>query len=160
MRGYFGIGVEGISKAMNLGNLFRSANAFGASFVFTINATYSVREGMKSDTSKSHEHMPLYHWDGVEDMVVPQGAQVVALELIEGAHDLPSFRHPTKALYVLGRERGSVSEGVLKRADHVVKIPTKFCINVGMAGAILMYDRMRSLGGFADRPIKPGGPAI
>src|SRR3546814_2552323 len=28
MRGYFGIGVEGISKPMNVGNLFRSAHAF------------------------------------------------------------------------------------------------------------------------------------
>ena len=38
MRGYFGIGVEGISKAMNLGNLMRSAHAFGASFFFTVDA--------------------------------------------------------------------------------------------------------------------------
>jgi tRNA G18 (ribose-2'-O)-methylase SpoU len=37
-RGFFAIGVEGISKAVNLGNLLRSAHAFGASFVFTIGA--------------------------------------------------------------------------------------------------------------------------
>ena len=37
-RGYFAIGVEGISKPVNLGNLPRSAHAFGASFVFTIAA--------------------------------------------------------------------------------------------------------------------------
>ena len=30
MRGYFAIGVEGIGKEMNVGNLFRSAHAFGA----------------------------------------------------------------------------------------------------------------------------------
>ena len=35
-RGYFAIGAERISKAMNLGNLVRSANAFGASYVFLI----------------------------------------------------------------------------------------------------------------------------
>ena len=29
MRGYFAIGVEGISKSMNVGNLVRSAHAFG-----------------------------------------------------------------------------------------------------------------------------------
>ncbi len=39
MRGYFGIGIEGSSKPMNAGNLFRSANAFGASFVFTLGGT-------------------------------------------------------------------------------------------------------------------------
>ena len=36
MRGYFAIGAERISKPMNLGNLLRSAHAFGASFFFTI----------------------------------------------------------------------------------------------------------------------------
>ena len=30
MKGYFGIGVEGISKAVNVGTLFRTAHAFGA----------------------------------------------------------------------------------------------------------------------------------
>jgi tRNA G18 (ribose-2'-O)-methylase SpoU len=37
-RGYFTIGIEGASKAVNFGNLLRSAHAFGASFVFTIGA--------------------------------------------------------------------------------------------------------------------------
>ena len=35
MRGYFGIGVEGIGKAMNVGSLLPTAHAFGASFMFT-----------------------------------------------------------------------------------------------------------------------------
>ena len=30
MRGFFGIGVEGINKAFNVGSVFRSAHAFGA----------------------------------------------------------------------------------------------------------------------------------
>ena len=57
MRGYFGFGAEGISKPMNMGNLVRSAHAFGAKFIFTISAHYSVREG-KSDTSKAPNHLP------------------------------------------------------------------------------------------------------
>ena len=36
MRGYFGIGIEGVSKPMNLGSLMRTAHAFGASFCFAI----------------------------------------------------------------------------------------------------------------------------
>jgi len=38
MKGYFGIGVEGVSKATNVGTLFRTAHAFGASFVFIVGA--------------------------------------------------------------------------------------------------------------------------
>ena len=40
-RGYFGIGVEGVSKPMNVGALMRTAHAFGASFVFTLGAVYA-----------------------------------------------------------------------------------------------------------------------
>jgi len=36
MRGYFAIGIEGVSKAGNMGNLIRTAHGFGAAFVFTI----------------------------------------------------------------------------------------------------------------------------
>ena len=35
-RGYFAIGAERISKALNLGNIMRSAHGFGASFTFTL----------------------------------------------------------------------------------------------------------------------------
>ena len=58
MRGYFAIGIEGVSKPMNAGSLFRSAHAFGASFVFTIAVAYSCAEGGKSDTSDTPGHIP------------------------------------------------------------------------------------------------------
>ena len=45
MRGYYGVGVEGISKPMNVGAIMRTAHAFEASFVFTIGAVYSKRAG-------------------------------------------------------------------------------------------------------------------
>jgi tRNA C32,U32 (ribose-2'-O)-methylase TrmJ len=71
---------------------------------------------------------------------------------------LPSFRHPLQAAYVLGPERGSLSEELLQRCDYTVKIPTSFCVNVAMAGAIVMYDRVKSLAPFAERPVSEGGP--
>jgi hypothetical protein len=41
---------------------------------------------------------------------------------------------------------------MIKKCDYIIKIPTKFCINVQIAGSIVMYDRIRSLGKFAQRP--------
>ena len=158
MRGYFALGMEGISKPMNAGNLIRSAHAFGASFVFAVNAHERVHKA-KSDTSKTPDHLPFYFWDSIEDMVLPAGCALVGVELTDDAVDLPSFRHPLKAAYVLGPERGTLSNDMLAKCDHVVKIPTRFCINVATAGAIIMYDRVRSSGKFACRPVKPGGPA-
>jgi tRNA G18 (ribose-2'-O)-methylase SpoU len=154
MRGYFAIGAERISKPMNMGNLLRSAHAFGAKFFFTIGAHPRAFEA-KSDTSRAVHHLPVYHWANADEMALPFSCKLVGVELIEGAIDLPSFRHPPHAAYVLGPELGVLSEGLLSRCDHVIKIPTAFCINVAMAGAIVMYDRVRSLGSFPDRMDTP-----
>ena len=159
MRGYFAIGAERISKPMNLGALMRTANAFGASFVFSINAEHHLKQAYLADTSKSADQIPYYQWDAVDDMQLPRGCQMVGIELTDDAVMLPTFRHPPQAAYILGPEKGDLSPDILARCDHVVKIPTKFCINVSLAGALVMYDRHLSMGGYAARPIMPGGKA-
>jgi tRNA G18 (ribose-2'-O)-methylase SpoU len=156
-RGYFAIGAERMSKALNLGNLLRSAHGFGASFTFTIGATYQALEA-RADTSKGQWHLPHYNWPKVEDMVLPRGCRLVGIELLDDAIDLPSFRHPLRAAYVLGPERGSLSPALIAGCDFIVRIPTGFCINVAMAGAIVMYDRVKCLARFAERPVAEGGP--
>jgi tRNA G18 (ribose-2'-O)-methylase SpoU len=157
-RGYFGIGAEEISKAMNLGALMRTANAFGASFFFTINAHAKTKDVRNSDTSRSEGAMPYYPFDAAEDLLLPKGCALVGVELTDDAVELPRFKHPQAAAYVLGRERGSLSPELTAKCAHVVKIPTRFCINVGLAGALVMYDRVLSLGGYPARPMRPGGP--
>jgi tRNA G18 (ribose-2'-O)-methylase SpoU len=156
-RGYFAIGAERISKALNLGNLMRSAHGFGASFTFTIGATYQALEA-RADTSKGRQHLPHYNWASVEELALPEGCRLVGVELLDEAIDLPSFRHPLRAAYVLGPEQGALSPELLARCDHVVRIPSSFSVNLAMAGAIVMYDRVRCLGRFADRPVGEGGP--
>lgn len=151
-RGYFAIGAERMSKALNLGNLMRSAHGFGASFTFTVGATYQALEA-RADTSKGQFHIPHYNWQNLGEMALPEGCQLVGVELIDTAIDLPSFRHPMRAAYVLGPERGSLSPELLAQCDFVVKIPTRFCVNVAMAGAIVMYDRFLNLAKFAERPV-------
>lgn len=158
MRGYFGIGAEEISKPIDLGALMRTSHAFGASFFFTLNAHPKVREAYNADTSRSFEHMPYYPYDSLDDLRLPKGCALVGVELTDDAVELPRFQHPAAAAYVLGRERGSLSPELIARCKHVVKIPTKFCLNVGLAGALVMYDRLLALGGYPARPIMPGGP--
>lgn len=151
-KGYFAIGAERMSKALNLGNLMRSAHAFGAKFTFTVGATYHALEA-RADTSKGQWHLPHYNWKSTEEMQLPQGCRLIGVELTEEAVLLPVFRHPLRAAYVLGPEQGSLSPELMARCDHVVKIPTAFCINVAMAGAIVMYDRWISLTRLPERPI-------
>ncbi|MBL8836397.1 MAG: RNA methyltransferase, partial [Alphaproteobacteria bacterium] len=142
MRGYFGIGVEGISKPMNLGSLLRTAHAFGASFAFSVAAAYPRQEGKAADTSDAPGAVPFYEYPDVASLRLPQGCILVGIEIVPDAIDLPSFRHPHAAAYVLGPERGGLSAEMLARCRHVVRIPTKFSINLALAGALVMYDRL------------------
>ena len=156
-RGYFAVGVEGISKPGNLGNLLRSAHAFGASFTFAIGGVWSRQESGLADTSDSPAQVPFYRFDSVADMQLPTGCDLVGIELLDSAVELPSFRHPRSAAYVLGPERGSLSPALVERCAYVVKIPTRFCINLSVAGAVVMYDRIINLGRFPARPLHPKG---
>ena len=158
MRGYFAIGAEGISKPMNLGALMRTAHAFGSSFVFSVDAADKIRKVYNADTSKTFEHVPYYQWNTIGDMALPRNCTLVGIELTDDAIELPTFRHPAAAAYVLGREKGSLSPEMLEKCEFVIKIPTKFCVNVSVAGAMVMYDRMISMGKFAERPVNPGRP--
>jgi tRNA G18 (ribose-2'-O)-methylase SpoU len=157
MRGYFGVGAEGISKPMNLGNLIRSAHAFGASFVFLIDAARTLPR-VASDTSAAGTQLPIYHYPSVAALELPKGCRLVGVELLDDAIELPSFRHPLNAAYVFGSERGTLSPALQARCAHIVRIPTRFCVNLAVAGAIVMYDRLLSLGRFAPRPVRSGGP--
>lgn len=165
MRGYFGVGIDGVSKEGNMGNLIRTAHAFGASFAFAVNPKVVVHTGETvtsdfADTSKTHTQIPFFEYDTAAEVEVPQGCRLVGVEICDEAVDLPSFRHPTRAIYVLGGERTSLSSAMAERCDLMIKIPTKFSLNVATAGAIVMYDRLRLLGGFPDRPVSPGGKPI
>lgn len=156
MRGYFAAGVEGVSKPMNLGNLIRIAHAFDASFFFSVDAQVRLSDA-QSDTSRAQGQIPYYAFPKLEDFRLPLGCQLVGVEIDDTATELPRFRHPLRAAYVFGGERTSLSKEMLARCAHVVRIPTRFSINVGMAGAIVLYDRLISLGGYAARPITPCG---
>ena len=157
MRGYFSVGCEGISKGFNLGNLVRTSHAFGASSFFTINSTLRYADIKATDTSHADIHMPFYAYDNLDQFILPKDCALVGIELMEDAVDLPSFRHPLRAAYVLGPEKSSLSPALVARCDHIVKIPMKFCVNVGVAGALVIYDRMISLGHYAERPVRATG---
>jgi len=162
MRGYFAIGIDRVSKPGNIGNLMRTAHGFGAAFVFAIRANYKGDAAgeiakVHSDTAKTAKALPYYEYPDTASLVLPKTCKLVAVEMSEEAVDIPVFRHPVNAAYVLGGERLSLSQETVDRADYVIKIPTKFSLNVATAGAIVMYDRLISFGRFPRRPVAPGG---
>ena len=157
-RGYCGIGAEGVSKSANVGALLRTAHAFGAAFCFTVGAGWDARQGRRSDTADTPSHVPLWRFADVDAIQLPRECVLVGVELLDEATDLPSFRHPLNAAYVLGPERSGLSQPVLARCRHVVRIPTRFALNLAVAGALVLYDRLLQHGRFAERPVASGGP--
>lgn len=153
MRGFFGVGVEGSHKIMNAGNLLRTTHSFGGSFFFFVRPFIDRQELEQSDTARSISGMPVYHFDTADDLLLPKGCKLIGVELTDDAIDLPLFSHPVQAAYVLGPEKGNLSPEMQARCDYIVKIPMKFCVNVGVAGAIVIYDRLINGNREYERPL-------
>lgn len=142
-RGYFGIGIYHPKTTENVGTLWRSAHNFGADFIFTVGARYKKQP---SDTTKASRHVPLYHYSSLSDLKthMPLGAELVFVEQAEGAADLTAFSHPETAIYILGAEDYGVPEDEM-HGYRKIAISTPLCINVAVAGSIVLYDRNTKL---------------
>ena len=153
VKGYFGIGVENVSKAMNAGAVMRTAHAFGANFSFFVGGPLDKKEIRLSDTSKTENSLPMYFYDKPADIQLPKGCKLVGIELLDNAEYLPSFKHPRLAAYILGSERYGLSKKIIEKCDKIIKIPTKFSLNLALTGGIVLYDRMISMKNFHNRPL-------
>lgn len=142
-RGYYGIGIYHPKTTENIGTLWRSAHNFGADFIFTIGKRY-VKQA--SDTTKASRHVPLYEYTTFEDFKehLPKGCQIVFVEQTEGARNLTHTHHPASCVYVLGAEDHGVPEELMVGFQKVF-IDTPMCLNVAVAGSIVMFDRSSKL---------------
>ncbi len=82
----------------------------------------------------------------------PIDTQIVAVEY--GGTPLLDFRHPKRAVYILGSEDAGLPPGLVTRAHHYVCIPVApgrpASLNVAAAGAIVLWNRcIKNLGCYA-----------
>lgn len=141
-RGYFGIGIDRCKTTANVGSLLRSAQAFDAAWAFTIAARTPYRR-QATDTSDASGHLPFIQYPDINALEAgrPRGCQLVVVE-VDGDVLLGDFKHPERAVYVLGPEDGDVHPYLRSIAQHTVRMPTAFCLNVATAAAIVMHDRI------------------
>jgi tRNA(Leu) C34 or U34 (ribose-2'-O)-methylase TrmL len=140
-RGYFGVAVWKPKTTSNVGTIWRSANVFGASFLAVIAGRYHEQS---SDTMKTHRHIPLYTYDTFAEFraAQPHGCRIVGVELCEGARNVVDYTHPEQAVYLLGPEDGSLSSEILAGCHSRLVIPGTHCLNLAVAGSIILYDRV------------------
>lgn len=139
--GFFEIGIYRGKSVANVGTLWRSAFQLGACGIFTVGRRYPDQA---SDTVKARNHIPCREFADVDALFasLPAGAVVVGVEM--GGRPLREFRHPDRAVYLLGAEDHGIPAAVLARCHHVVSIPTvrTESFNVAVAGSIVMFDRV------------------
>ena len=140
MRGYFGIGVENSKTRLNMGTLWRSAKIFGASFMFTIGRRYKRQP---TDTLKAWRHVPLYHYEDIPHFAksLPYNCKIIGIEIDSKAVPVERFVHPERAIYLLGAEDHGLTAAGTDLCHALVQIETEYCLNVAVAGSIVMYDR-------------------
>ena len=115
--------------------------------------TLNKNEIRLSDTSNTENSLPTYYFNGVRDLNLPKGCKLVGIELLDDAEYLPSFKHPRLAAYILGSERYGLSKEILEKCDKIIKVPTKFSLNLALTGGIVLYDRIISMKNFDNRPL-------
>jgi tRNA G18 (ribose-2'-O)-methylase SpoU len=140
-RGFFGIGIQNIKTEMNLGTLWRSASIMGAAFIFTIGKRYKKQA---SDTMKSWRHIPLFHYESFEEFHKSMAfdCQLIGVELDEKSVPVNDFKHPERAIYLLGAEDNGLTKDAINKCHKLVQLPGDYCMNVSVAGSIIMYDRI------------------
>lgn len=142
-RGYFGVGLFNPKDPQNIGGVMRAADCYGAAFVSISGTRY---EHQAANTTRAEKHMPVFDkLPSVLD-VRPYGAELVCIEIVPGATPLPEFIHPKRALYVFGPEDGNTPESITSKAQHVVSVPTRYCMNLASTACVVFYDRQVNKG--------------
>lgn len=133
------IGLCNPKSASNVGSILRAGGCFGIESVFFTGERFKHAKKYHSDTQDFQQGIPTH---AVDDLlpVVPAGAKIIVIELVEGATPLPAFVHPESAFYIFGPEDGSVSQTLVDAADAVVYIPTFHNMNLAATANVVLYD--------------------
>lgn len=140
-RGHAGIAMLHPSHPENVGGVVRAAGCFDADYVATVGHSYNHQA-----SAVGHEnHIPIWHFPKFKDLLVslPYDTELVAVDYNDDATQLSEFDHSERALYVLGEEGPGFEQhpDVLDRADRTVYMDSEYCMNVAVAGNMVLRDR-------------------
>lgn len=137
---------------VNVSSMIRNCAAFGINTLCLTGDRIELPSGKKRSRMPREERMREYETVRVIQHDFPltlfaNSVVPVAVELLAGAVPLPMapYIHGDETVYVLGPEDGSVPAGLRACCQHFVQIPTKHCLNVAMAGGIVLYDRVMNM---------------
>jgi len=140
--GFYGIGVFMPKTEHNYWTLFRTAQILDADFLFLIGARFKVHS---ADTMCSYRHIPVFSYTDFQDFNShrPFDCKLVGIELTDNAIEVSEYKHPKRAVYLLGAEDNGLSRECIDNCQDIIKLHGKRSMNVSVAGSIVLYDRYR-----------------
>ena len=140
--------LDNVRSGLNVGSIFRSADAFNIEKIICCGITPSPpnREVLKSALGSTETVAWEYHdsaFSAVQQLR-SEGVKCYALEQAENSVLLHDFKRPDGAhsAFVLGNEVDGVDQQVIDACDGAIEIAqhgTKHSLNVAVCGGLLMY---------------------
>lgn len=137
-RGYCVVALNNPKYQCNVGAVLRAAHTLHANMVVLKNARF---KDTKEDTTKAYNHIPILRTSDLQTMI-PYNCIPIAVDLVEGATNIMDFIHPERGYYIFGAEDGTLGKSITSWCKHKIVVPTKHCMNLGVAVSIVLYDRM------------------
>ncbi len=158
--------LQSFENAVNIGHMFRIADAVGAKELVITGDTYlpygefpanieeldvkNIEKKFSRDvliTSMGQENRVPYRYYNRPDFAVKklkeEGFRIISVEITENAICYKNFKYPNKVCLVLGNETKGVFSSVLSLSDDVVYIPMfgkNYSLNVHVSGALVGYE--------------------
>lgn len=135
-----------IRSALNVGALFRSADAFAINKIWL--AGYSATPDHPEVKKTALGAEQTVSWESIADPIAcieqlkAEGVRVIGLERNQGAVALHEYKPQFPVAIVIGNEVEGLSDMVLKRCDDIVEITqygSKESLNVMVAAGIAMW---------------------
>ncbi len=146
--------LDNVRSGLNVGSIFRSADAFALKKVILcgITAQPPHREILKTALGSTDSVAWEYFQDTVEAVqsLKKQGLKIFAIEQTKDKIWLQDFTPKTGSNYafIMGNEVEGVDEQVLALCDGVIEIPqfgTKHSLNVAVAAGIVLWEAQRKI---------------
>jgi len=119
----------------------RAAGCFGVTSVFYTGNRYTKNAKFVTDPQKNYRHIPIIKVDDLHSMI-PFDCVPVAVDLIDGAESLVTYKHPERAFYIFGAEDNTLGKRITDFCRDIIYIPTNNCLNLAAAVNVILYDRM------------------
>lgn len=142
-----------IRSVLNVGSIFRTADAVGVSGVYLTGYTPTpldrfgrIRKDFAKSALGAEKTVPWWTSSDLISLIIDlkkQGYQIVSVEQHQNSQPYYGATYGKKVAFILGNEVDGVDEAVLDLSDLVVEIPMlgkKESLNVAVATGVVLYN--------------------